>query len=321
MRMIGFGAVGLALVLALVGGAEANQPPGPQMLLAEVVLLPLMVLLSLAGGAYAVLRALQPRGKRWRLLRAASAVLAILLSGASEGIGFVVAWIFGILGLQRGVQMVRWGLGAREDARPAHLAAADPRRLLPAGIALLVLTIALLGLVVAFAGYAPIGEGRRQETLRQFLVYQIAVGREAQARTGRLRFRPVEAGDTDPRCRPPVRLPDGARIEYAPDESGFTILLPPRARFPFFPYNHLTSQPSFRADSTGRIRMIEVHDRESLCPADAPVVAEISDADVERMQRLLAGTWECQEALDAQRSTSTARPAMLSPQSSVQPPP
>jgi hypothetical protein len=251
-----------------------------------------MVLLSVAGGAYAVLRTLQPRAKRWRLRRAPSAVLAILVSGAGEGIGFVVAWIFGILGLQRGVQMVRWALGARRAGRPAHLVAADPRRLLPAGIALLGLTVALLGLVVAFAGYSPMGEGRRREALRQFLVYQMALGREAQAQTGRLRFRRVGA-DADPSCRPPFRLPQGARIEYAPDGSGFTILMPPRARFPFFPYNYLTSQPSLRADSTGRIRMLEVHDRESVCPADAPVVAHVSDADVERMQRLLAGRPPC----------------------------
>ncbi len=290
------GTMALIMALAIMGVArvaEANQPPGPQLLLAEVSLLPLMILLSLAGGAYGVLRVLQPRAKRRRVLRGASAVLAILVSGASEGIGFVVAWIFGILGLQRGVQMVRWGVCARQaEDRPSHLASADPRRLLPAGIALLVLTAAQLGMVVAFAGYWPASEGPRQQAFRQFVAYQLAVAREEQGRTGRARFRPIEA-DRPPQSTCPVRLPAGARVDYAPDGSGFTLLLPPRTRFPFFPYNYLTSQPSYRADETGKIRMTPVHDLATACPPDAPVVAQVSDAEIERMQRLLAGMGEC----------------------------
>ncbi len=286
--------LGTAIALmAAAGVAQANQPPGPQLLLAEVGLLPVMILLSLAGGAYAILRVLQPRAKRWRLLRGASAVLAILVSGASGGIGFLVAWIFGILGLQRGVQMLRWGLGARTaGGRAPHLASADPGRLLPAGIALLVLTTALLGMVVAFAGYWPVGDASRQRALRQFVAYQLALARVEQTRAGRARFRRIEANrPLQSAC--PVRLPDGARIEYAPDDSRFTLLMPPKTRFPFFPYNYLTSQPSYRADESGKIRMVPVHDRSTACPPDAPVVAQVGEAEVEQMQRLLAGMGEC----------------------------
>jgi hypothetical protein len=286
----------LMVVPAMVGiggVAEANQPPGPQLLLAEVGLLPLMIILSLTGGAYGVLRAMCPTAKRWRVLRAGGAILAILASGTTGGIAFVVAGIFGVLALQRGVQMIRWGLQARRASeRPAHLAQASPRRLVPAGGTLIVLTTMLLGLVVAFAGYAPVGEGPRQQALRQFVAYQLAAAREERARTGRAQFRPIDA-TRSPQSTCPVRLPGGARVEYAPDGSGFTVLMPPRTRFPFFPYNYLTSQPSSRADATGKIRMVFVHDRDSACPPDGPVVAQVEEAEVARMQQLLAGMGEC----------------------------
>jgi hypothetical protein len=91
----------------------------------------------------------------------------------------------------------------------------------------------------------------------------------------------------------PVPLPAGARVEYASDGSGFTVFMLPKTAFPFFPYNYLTSQPSYRADGSGQIRMIEVHDRATACPPDAPVVAQVGEADIEKMRQLLAGVGEC----------------------------
>jgi hypothetical protein len=282
--------------VALIGVetvAEANQPPGPQLLLAEVSLLPLMILLSLAGGAYAILRALRPKARRWRVLRAASAVLAILVSGASGGIAFGVAVIFGVFALQRGVQMIGWGLRARASGeRPIHLFTASPARLLTAGAALLMLTVFLLGLTVAFVGYWPRPDGPRQQALREFVAYQIAAAREAQARTGRAVFRPLEQNrSAGPTC--PARLPAQATIEYAPDGSEFTVLMFPGTRFPLFPYNLLTTQPSTRADQSGKIRMAAVHDQHTACPPDAPVVAVVGEAEIARMQGLLAGMEGC----------------------------
>ncbi len=282
--------------VALIGpatAAEANQPPGPQLLLAEVGLLPLMIVLSLAGGAYAILRALRPTACRWRVLRTASAVLAILLSGASGGIAFLVAAIFGALALQRGVQMVRWGLQARPGReRPVHLARASSHRLVPAGAVLLLGTAFLLGLVVAFVGYWPRPDGPRQQALREFVAYQLAVAREEQARTGRAQVRRIP-GDRPAGSTCPVRLPASASIEYAPDGSGFTLLMFPGTRFPFFPYNLLTTQPSTRADASEKIRMIAVHDRQTPCPPDAPVVAQVSEEEIARMQRQLPGMGDC----------------------------
>ena len=282
------------LILLTAGPAAANQPPGPQLILAEVLILPLMMLLSMAGGAYAILHALQPKRKTRPILTGAAAILAILISGASGGIALVIAAIFGALALQRGVQMVWWGSRARAaGTKPAHLEKANPRRLLPAGAVLLVLTTLLMGMAVSFAAYWPVGDGPRQKAFREFVTYQLAASRQEQAKTGKARFRRIEAPGSRSASCPAFRLPAGARVEYAPNETGFTVLLVPRTPFPFFPYNYLTSQPSYRADQTGKIRMIEVHDRHTECPSDAPIVAEVTEGDVQRMLELLEGLGDC----------------------------
>ena len=287
------GCLVLSLILLTAGPAAANQPPGPQMLAAEILLLPLMVLLSVAGGAYAILHTLQPKRKVRIVLPVAAVVLAILVSATSGGIALVMAAIFAALALQRGVQMVWWGFRSRSaGTKPPHLAQASPRRLLPAGAALIVITTFLTGMALCFAAYWPMGEGVRQKAFREFVAYQVAVGRQEQAKTGRVRYRRIEAqasGQTS--C--PIRLPAGARVEYAPDTTGFTVLLSPKTRFPLFPYNYLTSQPSYRADGTGQIRMIEVHDRDTICPPDGPVVARVSEAEVEEIQKSLGGLDDC----------------------------
>jgi len=285
--------LGLAglLVLLLARTAEANQPPGPHLLLAEVALLPLLLLLSGVGGAYAVLRALPGRRRGRSLLRWAGAVLVILVSGANEGIALLVAVGFGALGFVRGIRMVGWGLGARATcARPPHLLAAHPGRLIPAGILLAGMTAALVGMAVAFTGYWPGSDAPRMQALRNFLAYELAVARRDQIRTGQVKLRQL-ATATRGAC--PIRLPADAQVESAPDGTMFTVLLRARTAFPMFPYNYLTTQPSYRADSSGQIRMAAVHDRKTACPPDAPVVARVSEEEIARMQRLLEGSGEC----------------------------
>ena len=60
-----------------------------------------------------------------------------------------------------------------------------------------------------------------------------------------------------------------------------TVYMLPMGKMPFFPFNYLTSQPSYRADETGRIRMLRVHRRNHLCPEDAPVVMRVETEDIE----------------------------------------
>lgn len=293
MSAIRMGCLVLSLILLTAGPAAANQPPGPQMLVAEILMLPLMVLLSVAGGAYVILQTLQPKRKVRSVLTVAAAVLAILTSATSGGIALVMVAIFAALALQRGVQMIWWGFRARSaETKPSHLAQASPRRLLPAGAALIVITTFLTGMALCFAAYWPMGEGVRQKVFREFVVYQVAVGRQEQAKTGRVRYRRIEA-QTPSQTSCPIHLPAGARVEYVPDTTSFTLLLPPKTRFPLFPYNYLTSQPSYRADGTGQIRMIEVHDPDTICPSDGPIVARLSEAEIEKMQQLLDGMDDC----------------------------
>lgn len=121
--------VALALILLTAGPAAANDPPGPQTVLAEILILPLMMLLSLAGGAYAILEVLsQGKKKRWGAIgRWGGTILVILFSFAHEGFGFMVAVIFAIVAVRRGVQMLWWGMRARPAGpRLAHLQTATP---------------------------------------------------------------------------------------------------------------------------------------------------------------------------------------------------
>ncbi|MGC4117069.1 MAG: hypothetical protein QM765_21410 [Myxococcales bacterium] len=67
-------------------------------------------------------------------------------------------------------------------------------------------------------------------------------------------------------------------LEVAPDKRTFVLDLRPR-RFPFFPYNLLVSQPTYRVDETGRIRAERVHS-EKTCSPDAPVVGEVASGEI-----------------------------------------
>lgn len=286
----------LGVAIAWLGAAcraDAGQPPGPQMLVAEVSLAPLMVLLSGLGGAYAIRRALHPEAPRRVVLTGGGTALAVLVSGADQGIAFAVTVAFGLLALGRAVAMLRWGWAIPTGGDPPpHLRRASRPRLLLAGGSLAVAALALVGMAAAFLGYWPGGEGPRLQELRQFVAYQLASAREAQARTGQPRFPPITATRREAsQC--PIRLPRAAETVYAADGRSFTVLVPPRVRFPFFPYNYLTSQPAYRADASGRIRSAPVHDALTPCPPDAPVVFEVGEEEVTRMQRLLPGFAPC----------------------------
>ena len=87
-----------------------------------------------------------------------------------------------------------------------------------------------MGMALSFAAYLPVGEEARQKAFRQFVAHQIAIGRREQARTGRVRYSPTEAGRSPERSCP-IPLPAGARVEYAPDGSGFTLLMFPKSPF------------------------------------------------------------------------------------------
>jgi len=177
---------------------------------------------------------------------------------------------------------------------PAHLQKANPWRLIPAGLSLVVLSLFLGSLMIAFFHYFPrVSSGT--ERLKKFVTYQLALARLEQARTGQVRFRRTDKLDLgEMGCGD--SLHPGTRVEHDPGETHFTVLMFPKERFPFFPYNYLTSQPTYRSDETGKIRMVHVHHQDVVCPPDAPVVMLVTELDIQEMLKRLDEHGNCQSA-------------------------
>ena len=256
----------------------ANQPPGPHVLLAEVLILFLMILLSVLGGAYVIVN--RKKKRKYRLLTPVAAFLAIIISGAHEGLGVLVAIVFGIYALDRAFKMVAWGVAARSsDNTRTDIAGTSPWRLITTGVLLIIITVFLTGMAVAFVGFWPmIGQAHREQDLKKFVAYHMAytqwVAKKADDNT-------VPSISADLKDIPELKPPNPhAGIEYSQDRQHFTAHMLPTQQMPFFPYNYLTSQPSYRADETGDIRMIRVHRMDHLCPEDAPVVMKVESEHV-----------------------------------------
>ena len=285
-------------LLAIAPNAHADQPPGPMLLMSEILILPVMILLSLAGGAYAILDRKTVKRRRVRSwAKGLLAVLAILLSGAQEGLGALVALIFGLFALGRAGQMLYWG------ARPQKLAAAEPAedgrrprpaRLVAAGTVLAAITLFLMGQAFAFVGYWPTYAGREKlQQFQRFVAHQLAYAERQESQSGIRQYRKMTGEEL--RQSPFRALASPSfRIDYGPGERSFTAYLIPGG-FPFFPYNYLTSQPSYRADQSGQIRMVQVHWKDTLCPSDAPIVMSIGQEEIKAARQRL----EALEAVEA----------------------
>lgn len=266
--------VGVSL-LVTVQPVLANQPPGPNVLFAEILILPVMIVCSIIGGAYAVMRYGKARRRQWE--KVVAAIIIIFLSGIHEGYGFLVALLFGMIALARSFRMLAWGIRVRfASTRPAHLQEARAWRLVSAGLLLALSTVFLAGMALAFVGYWPERrDTRRVQQLKEFLIYQLASTQGKKAGIS------APAADRLTPDESQAVLNDffgeTQHIRFESDDEGqhFTIYMLPVSRFPFFPYNYLTSQPSYRADDTGQIRMARVHAKEALCPVDAPVVWQV----------------------------------------------
>lgn len=296
------------VALTLVSGVQsafANQPPGPMVMLPEISLLPLMMLFTAAGGGYSVLH--RVHGKKSNVGKAVAAVVAIVLSGAHEGYGFLLALAFGSGAGLRGLHMILWGLAARRSIRPKDLseskpgvkkrfiyfdsrtlrpedlAGVSPIRLLTAGACLIVVSLFLSGMAVAFVGFWEIThQTNREKAFKELAAFQLFYAGLQESKTGLKTFRQLSAADPENVKRFYVERIGrfiSPKLEYGPDLKSFSAYLPPR-RFPFFPYNYLASQPSYRADQSGHIRMMRVHYAGELCPPDAAVVMRISDEDI-----------------------------------------
>ncbi len=259
------------------------------LMLAEMLTFLLLLSCSLIGGYYALISNrqktswLKKLGKiLWTLLLV---LLVVLFSAAHEGGAGMVTFGLGVLAIYRGITMLNWGTQRLKNS-PDALRNAVPWRLLLAAFILIPSALFCLGMTVAFQS-SFVGTGRYQEEWRlerfkEFVAYQLAHAQLAEQTSGRIKFHQPSAQE------PYLRKFENAfseernfRLQLEVDDRNgrFTVTLP--ALLPFFPYNHLTSAPTYYGDESGNIRMIRVQNKEQYCSADAPIVLRLSPEDIE----------------------------------------
>ena len=261
------------------GTAMANNPPSGQTFLSMISILPLMIIFSMIGGAYEVLKRPKPK-KLSKVLRISGIAVAILFSMTHEGFAVWVTFIFGMIAIVRGIRMLGWGLGAlTRGEKPAHLKAARPWRLISCSVSLIVVTIFLAGFSVFFLSplHSEYKYHEMELAIKKFITHQLAYAHEHKTATGQSRF---DEGAQDKYFK---AFPS-TQVEFSPDGNHFTVVMKPDF-IPIFPYNYLTAVPSYRADETGQIRMIRVKSKDQLCPIDAPVIMKIEVQDIEKEMR------------------------------------
>jgi hypothetical protein len=268
----------------------ANQPPGPLVALPVISILPLMIIMTILGGGYSVLKRLNKN--KHGVLKCIGAVLVIFFSAAHEGLATLVCIVFGIIALIRGIVMFRWGVGAlSKEKKPDHLTEASPKRLISSGIVLVLVVFFLAGMSIAFVGYWPTSQKYVEAWLKEFVAHQIAQARMEATKAGGPQYKEI---DKDLNRFKSGRIKN-IGVEYGKDHKSFVLYLTPDSttgvfRYPFFPYNYFVSHPSYRADETGRIRMVYVHNRFERCPPDAPVVRTIREAEIRNeMEKIKQG--------------------------------
>ncbi len=264
-------------ILLQASSAFANQPPGPQTVLAVVVILPIMVLLTFLGGGYAIMKLQREKPKKRRFLPPLAAVLAVIVSAAHSGLGALVVVIFGVTAVVRGLKMFIWGIKRLcSKSVPEYLKGAVHWRLLTSGLILVLIALFISGMGLAFASWWPTDE-YRETKLKEFTAYHIAYSRLHSTENGRPLY-PKLAKESDV-YKDFFSLKQDIRLEYDDDGESFTVYMLPD-KLPFFPYNYMTSTGTYRADESGKIRMIQTHKRDETCPADAPVVMEVGEEEI-----------------------------------------
>ena len=140
----------LGIVLASASHAFANNAPGPLAFVSLFSLVMLIVVLTAAGGGYAVVKRLHDAKYPSKVKRALMKTLEFI-AGVVLFFAGVMSTIFGVLGFSlyaigRGVKMIKWSAEAeKEGARPAHLEGVSPKRLKISGAMLIVLTLLVFG--------------------------------------------------------------------------------------------------------------------------------------------------------------------------------
>jgi hypothetical protein len=267
--------------LLLPGVALANQPPAPQLALATVVALPLMMVLTLLGGGYAVMR---EKGQRRSLVVAfVAALIAIFFAWTHESSAVMVLSLFTLMAVARGCMMLWWGLRSRGGGGIRRY------RLMAAGPCLMFASLTLLAFSASFHAWRP-NVAEVEEELQKLVAYQQLVAEQNRAQhTVPLYEQPVVAGDAlrfegwTSRLLPAGRGGSaGSTRQFetefvlGPGGDSFEVRIWPRRIPPGM------SLPSFYADETGELRMLRVHDAHQRCPENAPVYYKVTDTDRRR---------------------------------------
>lgn len=251
-----------------------------------------MILCTLAAGGYRILRALEP-GRRW-LPRVLGSILLVLGSFSSSGLAALATLFLAVVALYRSGQLVAWAFKSRlpPEQRAPHLLGASWPRLATFAALNALQALFIVGIPLAFAEWWP-RESAAEQAVLERTAWEMALRRSDEGRA----LLAARADTIDPQeelmegPRPPTPPPQRhfeMRIKDAGDPSRFIVEAWPR-RFPFPPYHLLTSLPAWYADERGLVRMTRVRSARSRCPADAPVISEIGEAEIREMMSRLGG--------------------------------
>ncbi len=284
------------LVFLSANPAMANFPPGPHEMLPMVLILPSMGFFTLIGGGYAEMKR---RGiKSFGRVNSIAAVIFILVT-TFFNISFMVSLIFACYAGYRGMLMFHWGIDyLLKQEKTEHSTDAKPKRWIAAGSLLILTTVFLVGMSFAFWNELYRFEHNRPSIedrlnfLKELTAYQLAYARIQKSKKKPFLFdkspldkiKIFDESEKKFKKTPFLTKKNRGAISIEYDDSGqhFTLYMLPFEPIPIFPYSYLTSQPSYRTDETGNIRMISVHNKDHRCPAKAPIVMSIGKKEVDK---------------------------------------
>ncbi|MEZ0375166.1 MAG: hypothetical protein ACAI44_39130 [Candidatus Sericytochromatia bacterium] len=299
-----WGLVAASFLLSLTPAAWANNPPGPQMLAFEALIVPMVVLLTAWGGGYALIK------KRMSVLPVLAFVGGLVFSLMHQANAAMVALAFGAWGLARGLTMIRWGILANkaepsaeleklqaanlapvEDEELEQLQAEKPApvhagRMLTAGILTACLSVLMGGLTGYFVLWFP-STFSIERDFKTFQEKQQAYAEGHKTADGKPRFMQMRQDGSGVLLLDPSDPLEGKALfgrihltnyvytpsfNQAKDGSSFQLWVTPTT-FPAFPLNLISPMPAYYTDQTGQVRMVRRVWADQKCPVDAPVAS------------------------------------------------
>lgn len=270
-----------AWIFLFPGYCSANQPPAPQSLIGEMLIIPVTILMILIGGGFAVYHA--KRNKKVSKIKIIGVwFFTLLFSMMHEGLLFITTIILAIFSFVWSGRMILWGVNSadpRKVEKTPYLKNANTTRLIIGGGLIIPAIVLLLIASWAFIGwYASVNQSLVEAKIEKYLRLQLEQGAQTQKETGTLFFQQPEIETRDV-----IKLNGESfhfgwgdwAVEYVHGEDGGTFQLFVWAeRFPIPPFNFFTWTTSYYADQTGKIRGIRVNSPQR-CPADAPILMEV----------------------------------------------